>query len=60
MEELESEFVETLEQKAGLDAEQSHKVAGVTLEFAKDHKDDLLKLAAQEGGGGIMGGILGR
>jgi hypothetical protein len=60
LEELESEFVETMQQQVGLSPEQAHQVAGVALQFAGDHKDDLLKIAAAQGGGGILGGILGR
>ena len=58
MEELKTEFIETLQTRLGLSLEQAQQVAGVTVEFAKDHKDQLLKLGGQHGG--ILSGLLGR
>jgi hypothetical protein len=58
MEELKTEFIETLQTRLGLSLEQAQQVAGVTVEFAKAHKDQLLKLGGQHGG--ILAGLLGR
>jgi hypothetical protein len=60
MEQLRDQFVQVLQQRCGLSADQANQVAQVALQFANDHKQELIQLAAAQGGGGALGGLLGR
>ena len=66
---IQSEFIQTLEQQAGLDEPTANKVAEVAMNFGKEHAPELISqygpepfksLAAEQGGGGGgIGGMLG-
>lgn len=58
-EQLWAELVRTLQERAGLDPQQAEQVANVVGEFAQQHAADLVKVAAGEGVGGLLGGLGG-
>ncbi len=58
-EQLFGQLVQTLEERAGLDAEKATEVANIVAEFAQQHLPDLIKVASSEGMGGVLGGLGG-
>ena len=62
-EQLWVELVRTLRERVGLDPQQAEQIASVVGEFAQQHAADLVKVAAGEGVGGLLGnlgGLFGR
>lgn len=62
-EQLWAELVRTLQERVGLDPQQAEQIASVVGEFAQQHAADLVKVAAGEGVGGLLGnlgGLFGR
>ncbi|HEU5328114.1 MAG: hypothetical protein ACTHNK_01265 [Thermomicrobiales bacterium] len=58
-EQLWNQLVQTLQEKANLSPDQANQVAQVVSDFAQQHIGDLLKLGAEQGGGGGMLGNIG-
>jgi hypothetical protein len=66
---LRAQFVQVLQEKAGLDQATAERVAQTAIDFAQEHAPELIQqyapepfksMAAQGGGiGGILGGLTG-
>jgi hypothetical protein len=63
---LQAQFIQVLQERAGLDQSTAERVAQVAAEFAQQHSGELISQHAPEpfksmaGGGGGPGGLLGR
>ncbi len=58
-EQLVSQLTQTLQERAGLDAEKAQQVTQVVIDFAQQHAGELVQMATSEQGKGLLGGLGG-